>query len=60
MYLPISVHTQCDVYTTGKEFIATELILYIMERKFMKDLLGKQTGHQLPSVAKAHTENDTM
>ena len=41
--LPISVHNQHEIYTTGKEFIATGLN-YADEGLI-------QAGHQLPSIA---------
>jgi len=40
--LPINMHNQQDIYTTGKEFIATELTLYIIQRKFHEGLLQGQ------------------
>ena len=45
------------IYTTGKEFIATELTLYIMQRKFHEWLLqGQKIGHQLLSVAEIYRQ----
>ena len=55
--LPIIVPNQRDIYTTRKEFIATELTLYIMQRKFHEGLLqGQQTNHQLLSFADTYRQ----
>ena len=55
--LPIIVPNQRDIYTTRKEFIATELKLHIMQRKFHEGLLqGHLIGHQLLSVTETYRQ----